>query len=191
MIQAIETQYAGCRFRSRLEARWAVFFDAMGMRWDYEPEGFVLGSDLYLPDFWLPDMNLWVEIKGAIDEGDDKPLVLCERLHDVNGWPVALVVGSIGYEQVTLIGTDACDSGGGTFVDDECAWSMTPSDTLTVYCPWVACRRDRVVFGPGYEVTLPHFKFALNVTPRLQCAFTSARSARFEHGESPQVWHPA
>lgn len=40
MIQAIETSYKGCRFRSRLEARYAVFFDALGIEWQYEPQGF-------------------------------------------------------------------------------------------------------------------------------------------------------
>ncbi len=41
---AIETHYAGCRFRSRLEARWAVFFDAIGIEWQYEPQGFEIES---------------------------------------------------------------------------------------------------------------------------------------------------
>jgi hypothetical protein len=31
MLQAIETFYRGYRFRSRLEARWAVLFDALGI----------------------------------------------------------------------------------------------------------------------------------------------------------------
>ena len=39
-MKPIETEYAGCRFRSRLEARWAVFFDALGVRWEHEPQGF-------------------------------------------------------------------------------------------------------------------------------------------------------
>lgn len=38
----IETRYKGYRFRSRLEARWAVFFDVLGVRWEYEPEGYDL-----------------------------------------------------------------------------------------------------------------------------------------------------
>ncbi len=49
--RAIETRYKGYRFRSRLEARWAVFFDALGLTWEYEPEGFELKSGRYLPDF--------------------------------------------------------------------------------------------------------------------------------------------
>ena len=51
-IKAIETEYNGHRFRSRLEARWAVFFDALGVEYVYEPEGFTLPSGQeYLPDF--------------------------------------------------------------------------------------------------------------------------------------------
>lgn len=41
-IKSIETYYNGYRFRSRLEARWAVFFDAAGIKYEYEPEGFEL-----------------------------------------------------------------------------------------------------------------------------------------------------
>ena len=35
-IKPIETQYNGFRFRSRLEARWAVFFDVIGLKYEYE-----------------------------------------------------------------------------------------------------------------------------------------------------------
>ena len=53
-IKAIQTEYRGYLFRSRLEARWAVFFDACGVEYEYEPEGYDLGSGLmYLPDFLL------------------------------------------------------------------------------------------------------------------------------------------
>lgn len=51
-IQPIETAYKGYRMRSRLEARWAVFFDDLGFEWQYEPEGYDLGEPgWYLPDF--------------------------------------------------------------------------------------------------------------------------------------------
>lgn len=51
-IKPIETYYNGYRFRSRLEARWAVFFDTLGVEYEYEPEGFMLPSGkCYLPDF--------------------------------------------------------------------------------------------------------------------------------------------
>lgn len=63
-IKPIETYYAGCRFRSRLEARWAVFFDALGIKWEYEPEGFETKSgERYLPDFYLPNDKIYAEVK--------------------------------------------------------------------------------------------------------------------------------
>lgn len=71
-IKAIETKYKGYRFRSRLEARWAVFLDDLKIIWEYEKEGFHLeGVGSYLPDFWLPDFNAWLEIKGAEPSSDD------------------------------------------------------------------------------------------------------------------------
>jgi hypothetical protein len=71
-IKAIETNYMGCRFRSRLEARWAVFFDTLGWDWQYEKQGYTVG---YYEDdtiSWLPDFEIttpsgqhfYVEVKG-------------------------------------------------------------------------------------------------------------------------------
>ena len=75
-IKAIETVYNGYRFQSRLEARWAVFFDAAGIRYQYEPEGFEVDLNYgegepnicrYLPDFYLPDLNCYAEVKPSKD----------------------------------------------------------------------------------------------------------------------------
>lgn len=53
-MQVKPTWYAGIQFRSRLEARWAVFFDALGIPWSYEPETFVTeNGHEYTPDFQL------------------------------------------------------------------------------------------------------------------------------------------
>lgn len=77
MIQAIETRYKGYRFRSRLEARWAVFFDAVGLEWIYEPEGFDLGDTTgwYLPDFkvrYSASGNWqWIEVKPEAPTVDE------------------------------------------------------------------------------------------------------------------------
>lgn len=72
MIKAIDTRYNGFYFRSRLEARWAVFFDALGLEYQYEPEGFDIDGDWYLPDFFLPHFNAWIEIKPTIESFDFK-----------------------------------------------------------------------------------------------------------------------
>src|SRR6516162_11146477 len=71
-LKAIATYYKGYLFRSRLEARWAVFYDALGIPYEYEKEGFDLGDGLfYLPDFWLPEQRLWVEIKPEPPTGEE------------------------------------------------------------------------------------------------------------------------
>src|SRR5215207_10140965 len=69
-IKAIETCYKGYRFRSRLEARWAVAFDAAGIPWEYEQEGFDVHGRWYLPDFVIttPEGKCVVEIKPEISE---------------------------------------------------------------------------------------------------------------------------
>lgn len=63
MIKNIETEYKGIMFRSRLEARWAVFFDELQIQYQYEVEGFDIEGTWYVPDFYLPDYSCWEEIK--------------------------------------------------------------------------------------------------------------------------------
>lgn len=93
-IAAIETTYGGIKYRSRLEARWAVFFSSLEIEFEYEREAYELSPNegsseesknivlRYLPDFYLPKQSkfpkpLWVEVKGVIGEHDLEKL---ERL---------------------------------------------------------------------------------------------------------------
>ena len=64
----LPTRYKGVKFRSRREARWAVFFDTLGIQWLYEPEAYWLGEMAYLPDFWLPQLNCFWEVKAGKDD---------------------------------------------------------------------------------------------------------------------------
>jgi hypothetical protein len=58
-MKSIDTFYNGNYFRSRLEARWAVFFDEIGVKYQYEPEGFKNSNgECYLPDFFLSNVSL-------------------------------------------------------------------------------------------------------------------------------------
>ena len=82
VMKPIETRYLNCKFRSRLEARWAAFFKACGIKFDYEAEGYANNNSPYLPDFLLHDVNikdsarqgkfydLYVEVKGDMTEED-------------------------------------------------------------------------------------------------------------------------
>lgn len=79
LIKAIDTEYNGMMFRSRLEARWAVFFDAAGIKYEYEPEGFEYHGYRYLPDFYLPETDTYAEVKPD-REGVEKDIVKASKL---------------------------------------------------------------------------------------------------------------
>jgi hypothetical protein len=69
-MRSIETPYDGNLYASLLEARWAVFFDNAGIPFEYEYVGYKLGElgkTWYLPDFWLPEQQVWVEVKPHSD----------------------------------------------------------------------------------------------------------------------------
>ena len=60
-------------FRSSWEANIARYFNFVGTKWEYEPKTFVFdtikrGSVSYTPDFYLPEEDRWVEIKGWMDK---------------------------------------------------------------------------------------------------------------------------
>ena len=90
-MKAIETIYNGYRFRSRLEAKWAVFFDALGIPYEYEKEGYDLDGTHYLPDFWLPVQQRWIEIKGQ--EPTAEELRKVDLLECGTGYPSCLFWG--------------------------------------------------------------------------------------------------
>lgn len=92
-IEAIETSYKNYRFRSRLEARWAIFFDALKLDWAYEPEGFKIeGGKGYLPDFYFPKHDVYIEIKPLTVNHRElkKPVSLAFG----NGKAIAIVAGN-------------------------------------------------------------------------------------------------
>lgn len=76
-LEAIDTHYDGHHFRSRLEAKWAVFFNAMGWKWGYETEGYKLPSGkCYLPDFHLTELDIYIEVKPKELTKDELDLCL-------------------------------------------------------------------------------------------------------------------
>lgn len=165
-ISAIETRYAGCRFRSRLEARWAVLFDHLGIRWEYEPQGYVIDGRPYLPDFWLPGLHTWVEVKGD-PRGVDWPL-----------WN-AFIDGRES-ESMLLLGPLPPPADEGDWV-----WTRTFDRVTFGAMP----REQRFWVDPYAEELGGITRHPFGVTPgytRDTCsydAYAAARGARFEHGE--------
>ena len=63
------TTYGGNVFRSEGEAKWAVFFDCLGIEYDYEPHYSEVETGCrtvnYMPDFFLPGLRKYIEIKPS------------------------------------------------------------------------------------------------------------------------------
>lgn len=165
MIKAIETKYKGYRFRSRVEARWAVFFDSLGLKWEYEPEGFELGNGIrYLPDFRIQKKNVfgecyfYGEVKGTEPNQleREKGLLLANKIDGT----VAFFVGTPGDEKLK---------------------TLDPRDSKPIF----AQDKRGIVEGLAFfffYLTNMHKEDACNL---VSDAIEAARSARFEYGETP------
>ena len=68
-MEAKQTIYNGVCYRSRLEAKWAMMFDVVGIDFVYEYKQMLTIEGLYLPDFYMHDLRLWVEVKPSINTG--------------------------------------------------------------------------------------------------------------------------
>ena len=103
-IKAKVTEYNGTRYRSRLEARWAVFFDRIGVKHSYEPEyeeGVYPDWPTHRVDFEVVNFPLWqgrayFDIKPMCDLNDDiDPLLgMLQNLSRYLDFPVFVVCGS-------------------------------------------------------------------------------------------------
>lgn len=73
----IPTKYKDIEMRSKLEAKIAFFLDGLKIKWTYEPKTFLLSMGIvYKPDFYLPELKMWVEVKGVIEE-HNKSILEC------------------------------------------------------------------------------------------------------------------
>lgn len=164
-LQPIQTEYKGHVFRSRLEARWAVFFDTLGVRYEYEKEGFNLDGLWYLPDFWLSDLECWVEIKPNMTDACDTEAA--KRLRKIGKSSVFTVFGNPWVGEYAI----ACSLG------NYFHWGTVSgkSDEL-----WVCCERVFAALTCGWLGAFLPDEEGTDIV----AAFRAARSARFEHGQS-------
>jgi len=96
-IAAIETEYRGYKFRSRLEAKWAAFFDALDWDWEYEPVEY---------NGWFPDFSIRGE-EGNVILVEVKPILsltdgLKERLSKVKADGHEILVAGLNYRSAWL-----------------------------------------------------------------------------------------
>jgi hypothetical protein len=179
MIQPIETRYNGYRFRSRLEARWAVFFDTLGVKYAYEPEGFVLDWGVrYLPDFWLIDEQCWVEIKPERPESNSIEWQKCDLLARHSGHTVILFSGPIGHPR------DEPNTGLAFLPTGEQRdywWGECIHCMLDNKPPFITVARWGEHAAACHESSVTALDFC-DETRSLRDAYEAARSARFEFG---------
>ena len=187
MITPIETEYAGYKFRSRLEARWAYFFDCLDIRYEYEREGYHIGQKWYLPDFWLPDLHYWIEVKPAVIS--DYGTLLCPpdgklvyELQSVNGGQGFILAGAPGYYRSPY----------GALELEYQAFPAYDTDYLWCVCP--DCRSLGLEFE-GRSDRLPckrngcpthdsnHDRTHTYTDREILGALNLAKHARFEHGD--------
>ena len=183
-VKPIDTVYKGYRFRSRLEARWAVFFDAAGIRFEYESQGYKLpDGSCYLPDFYLPDFKAYVEIKpfGVKPIDLDIAKHKCEELfYGMKDIIVVLCLGDPSDDDVEVFCSDSTDSGGG-----ENWWEARFFRKGNVPMLGLIDRRnDREFFTSGWGAVKNVKKLGGYTTQnRMTVEKLKARQARFEHGQ--------
>ena len=172
MIKAIETIYKGYRFRSRLEARWAVFFDAIGVQWEYEKQGLIMpNGKYYLPDFWLSSEQLFWEVKNE----NENLFAFYKQLGDIdNVIPLVLSAGPPWNYYTSDVGYLG--------LADEGWWSHCPKCNKVgfTYAGWAGYIKG----CKCYDMKNSSYKFDGTKTDKIIKAIAAAKQARFEHGEN-------
>jgi len=75
-LPAQKDWYNGIEFRSKLESKTAQALDNIGIPYVYEPDGYKLSNGLwYRPDFWLPNVQQFIECKGVMSSTDSAKIV--------------------------------------------------------------------------------------------------------------------
>lgn len=199
-FKAIQTEYKGYLFRSRLEARWAVFFDAMGIEWEYEPEGIVLSDGTnYLPDFYLPHFHCYFEVKRRSIKGtpeEERAISKISNGEYTDSWAGMICFGDPMDDDLYIFCQEMDDGGGGSY-ENPVTIGFHP-ETHEPYLFAYNDRRDRTFFThfgedmeDSYIPMVTHeygtYQYRDFVNKRVYRARELARQARFEHGETPRV----
>lgn len=179
--KAIETIHSGFRFRSRLEARWAVFFEHLQIPYEYEREGYDLDGLWYLPDFWLPQQDCWIEIKGeSIDKRSGEEIIKTERLALATQKRVFVFENGDFFSPtiMPLRGMWAC----GLIPDKKGGWIDRDDDVWYTWIECPACRKLEIDFWGHHtrDCIIPSKESKdQSKSPRLIAAYEAARQARF------------
>lgn len=171
-IEVIQTLYDGILFRSRIEARWATFYNHLGIKYEYEKEGYKINGKMYLPDFYIPHLDCFIEIKGKSpsDEEEEK----CKSLSIGTGKIVYLFAGNIPGKDL-----DNCENGARAYFPEGVI------DYKYFWCECSVCGFYGIQFdGRSDRLPCEHENGKKSNgygSKNLLHAYNAARSARFEY----------
>lgn len=75
--------YNNKAFRSSWEVEFIKWCNEKHILWKYEPKVFILENEqLYIPDFYLQELDIWIEIKGYMDERSKIKCNLFKKIRD-------------------------------------------------------------------------------------------------------------
>jgi len=75
-------RYKKYNLRSSYELAYAKWLDKQEIEWQYEPKTFDLGTTTYTPDFYLPETDEWIEIKGYWRDDAKKKFKLFKKKYN-------------------------------------------------------------------------------------------------------------
>jgi len=180
----IETWHNGVLYRSRGEAKWSVFLNHLGVKFEYETQGFNTDGSWYLPDFviFAATGTIWAERKSSW-ENDPEGVAKFRRFAAQRPQPsrAVLLLGEPSFEgEHLVIGGDESlgDPLRGPWEDDCQTWRPCPS-------------------GYHFDLAYPgkcRSRFAEDGCPpvpgnpgedRIRAAVSAALSARFKYTPPP------
>ena len=88
--------YKGITFRSSWEIIYAKWLDLKNYCWEYEPKIFYYEEFTYTPDFWVNELNSYVEIKGFLYRHGDRDITKINRFKQEN--PLLLITDIASYK---------------------------------------------------------------------------------------------
>lgn len=84
-------RYGGYEMRSHSETRWAAMMDAMSVAWIYEPRTVTTRHGGYMPDFFLPAVGAFLEVKGPRPTQVEREKAWDAQ--EITGFPVVFAYG--------------------------------------------------------------------------------------------------
>lgn len=166
-MKAIQTIYKGRRFRSRLEAKWAIFFDAIDVGWEYETEGFEIGTVKYLTDFKLSSfgknkVDLFIEIKP--NRPSEQEILKCYKVATSTGTDMVMICGTPGLPEFSDISDNWNLKSGYIAIHFPAVMSFKTGDEPTPFDVWKSTCRFSLfqTFHDGYDLDIGPIYFYLN-----------------------------